>query len=487
MSITDYSDSKLPKMKCVIIDGDVMTIKPKQKTYAQTRVEPRVIDNVRLAKNNIKPRLSILGMGYVGLVTAACFSELGHKVIGADPDKVKIDTLKQGEVPIVEPGLSEMLKQAKDGNRLSATVDVVDAVLKSDVTLISVGTPSDDHGGCNIRYLQQAAKQVGQALKMKNNYHLVIFRSTVPPKTCRDYLIPLIEMHSGKTRGLGFGVCFNPEFLRESSAIEDFFNPPKTVIGCLDKRSGDYAAKLYQAIPGEPIMCSLEAAEFVKYVDNAWHAVKVSFANEIGRLCKSTGVNSHQVMDIFKQDTKLNISSNYLMPGFAYGGSCLPKDTRGILSLAARNGVDLPLIRSLAETNDRHIGHALELIEQRDPRAVGIIGYSFKAGTDDLRESPSIRLAAALERLGYKVYYYDPNLCTELKQQRLLEAGAKLPGQYCKNSNLLIKYSDLIVVAHQDAYAESIANRAMARKPLLDLMGLSEGNRKNQNYQGLCW
>jgi len=444
-------------------------------------------DLLALAPATQKPSLSILGMGYVGAVSAACFSDLGHPVVGVDPDADKVVSISKGHSPIVEKGLPELLAKAHENALLTATTDTIDAVLNTDITLVSVGTPSSLDGACDLTYLRQASEQLGAALKIKTTYHLIVFRSTTPPRTTRDVMIPILEKFSGKVCGKDFGVCFNPEFLRESTAIEDFYQPPKTVIGCFDERSGKFAAKLYKEVEGELIHTSLEAAEFVKYIDNTWHAVKVSFANEVGRLCKAVGVDSHNVMDIFVKDRKLNLSPYYLKPGFAYGGSCLPKDTRGISHLAASLGVKLPLIDSLPVTNKRHIGHALELIEKYHPRTVGIVGLTFKSGTDDLRESPSIKLAKILQLFGYKVRYFDPNMNTPRMREQLCRDHGNLEYSHCALSDTLISQSDVVVIAHPDRYAAEIAVKAKQIKPIIDLVRLSDEVSKENNYEGICW
>lgn len=336
---------------------DLGSITPQEFNALRKTRKPlaRRLPVLTLATKNNKPTLSILGLGYVGAVSSACFSDLGFPVIGVDPDMEKVSCINRGASPIVEKDLSELLFSGREQNKLKATNDTVAAVLNSDVTLISVGTPSDADGGCDLKYLRQACQQLGEALSMKSDYHLVVVRSTIPPSTTRNELVPIIEQYSGKLAGKDFGVCFNPEFLRESTAVEDFFHPPITVLGAIDKRSLEYSTKLYQDVNAEVIGTSLEAAEFVKYVDNTWHALKVTFGNEVGRLCKAANVDSHDVMNIFLKDTKLNISPYYLKPGFAYGGSCLPKDARGINHLAKMLNVDLPVMSKIEESNRKSV------------------------------------------------------------------------------------------------------------------------------------
>jgi len=477
----------------IMQEDELMTIYPEKAPELITRamdkfaLKTNKTEFLKLAPVVKKTRLSILGMGYVGAVSAACFADLGHTVIGVDPDASKVESIANGVSPIVEKGLPELLAKAHKRELLDASTNVIDSVLNTDVTFVSVGTPSSPDGACDLTYLRQASAQLGEALKIKTSYHLIVFRSTTPPRTTRDVMIPILEKSSGKVCGKDFGVCFNPEFLRESTAIEDFYQPPKTVIGCFDDRSGKFAAKLYKDVTGELIHTSLEAAEFVKYIDNTWHAVKVSFANEVGRLCKATGVDSHDVMDIFVKDKKLNLSPYYLKPGFAYGGSCLPKDTRGISHLAASLGVDLPLIDSLPVTNKCHVKHAIGMIEKYHPKTVGIVGLTFKSGTDDLRESPSIKLAKALQLLGYKVRYFDPNINTRRMREQLCRDHENLAQSHCALSDTLIIQSDLVVIAHADNYAAKIAVKAKQTIPVIDLVRLTEQVSRDNNYEGICW
>ena len=448
-------------------------------------VKGRDTKSIQDAKTDEKPSLSILGLGYVGAVSTACFSDRGHDVIGVDPDEEKVATLNLGESPIVEEGLGDLLlKGVKKGN-LKAISDTVVAVKQTDVTFVSVGTPTDADGVCQLGYLKTASEQIGEALRSKDGYHLIVYRSTVPPKTTRDIMIPILEKLSGKQSGKDFGVCFNPEFLRESTAIKDFYSPPKTVIGAIDERSGAYAAKLYEGIEGELIQTSIEAAEFVKYIDNTWHALKVAFGNEVGRLCQSTGVDGHDVMDIFVKDTKLNLSPYYLKPGFAFGGSCLPKDTRGITHMAEQQGIDIPLINNIIASNDQHIAHALKLVKKANVNRVGIVGMTFKPGTDDLRESPSVELMQRLHECGHELTYYDPNVNPE----RMLRAGLSMDLSHsgCLDIFLLIRKTDLLIVTHKSADARRIARFAKQHIPVIDLVGLDDDLKGTDNYQGICW
>lgn len=434
-----------------------------------------------------KASISIFGLGYVGAVSAACFADCRHRIIGVDPDANKVNVINEGRSPIVEPGLGELLKNGVDRNRIEATSDVAYAILNSDVSFICVGTPSATDGSCDLKYLKMVSREIGVTLKEKNGYHLIVFRSTVPPGTTVKSLLPIIEEFSGKKCGEDFGLCFHPEFLRESTAIEDFHTPPKTVIGSFDKRSGEHLAELYHGIDETPIMTSIEAAEMVKYVDNTWHAVKVSFANEIGKICHANDVDSHEVMDIFVQDTKLNISSYYLKPGFAFGGSCLPKDVRGINHLAEKSGVETPLLKNIIASNESQIDHALSLVEKCGDGPVGFLGVTFKADTDDLRESPVLPLIAELLEKGREVCIFDPNLNLEASVRHHLQHSKhaddsvgrlmqRLPDLVRNDISGVFEDSEIIVVSHKSMlFREAI----LARKEdqhVVDLIRLFDGN-----------
>lgn len=435
----------------------------------------------------IKPRLSILGLGYVGAVSSACFSRQGHQVIGVDPDASKVQQINLAQSPIVEAGLTDLLSAGREQGRLFATRYCHEAILESDVTLVSVGTPSDAQGGCDLRYLKEATANIGAALKQKSAFHVVIFRSTVPPRTTRDELIPILEAESGKVCGEGFSVCFNPEFLRESTAVDDFFHPPKTVMGATDAAGLRVARLLYSDMPGEYIETSLEAAEFVKYIDNTWHALKVSFANEVGRLCKASGVDSHDVMDIFLADTKLNISPYYLKPGFAFGGSCLPKDTRGISHLARQLNVDIPIIQHINDSNHEHIDHATRLIDDLDVAAVGLVGVTFKPDTDDLRESPLLILIKKLWQRGMDVRFFDPCVHSKSVLDRDPELNQRLLACRCDSVEELAEQSQALVLGHNTDYAQRVLKLAAEDIHIIDLVRVSKPMASCENYQGVCW
>ncbi len=442
-----------------------------------------------MRRGRVGAMVSIMGMGYVGAVSSACFCSLGHSVIGIDPDASKTVVLNAGRSPIVESGLEDLLYEARRERSFFATRYTHEALLETDVTLVSVGTPSDASGACDLTYLKQATEQIGKAIACKDSYHVVVYRSTVPPKTTRDIMIPILEASSGKRVGVDFGVAFNPEFLRESTAVDDFYHPPKTVIGAIDTASARVVERLYSGVEGEVIVTSLESAEFVKYVDNTWHALKVSFGNEIGRLCKAVGVDSHDVMDIFLSDTKLNISPYYLKPGFAFGGSCLPKDTRGIAHLGRELGIELPVINHINDSNQQHIEHTLELVRDRECQKVGLVGVTFKAGTDDLRESPAVLLLQRLLSEGFDVSFYDPCINEHSRLVADAELNQKLLNCQCSDLESFQAKPELLLVSHDADYARALVNHCNRDQKVIDLVRLSKLQypSRSQNYSGICW
>ena len=355
-------------------------------------------------------KISVFGLGYVGAVSAGCLTATGHEVTGVDPACVKVDLINGGKSPVIEEHLDELIGQAVRNGRLKATQDIQDAILSTDLSLVCVGTPSKPNGDLDLRHVATVSREIGEAISMKGARHTVVIRSTVLPGTVRGLVIPLLEKTSGKQAGSGFGVGNNPEFLREGTAVADFFHPPKTVIGAIDTQTSDDIAALYSDLSAPLIRTSIEVGEMVKYCDNAWHALKVAFANEIGTTCKAIGIDSHAVMDIFCKDTKLNLSPTYLKPGFAFGGSCLPKDVRALAYRARYLDLDLPVLNSILQSNERQINRGFDLIAARGKRAVSFLGVSFKAGTDDLRESPILDLVERLIGKGYDVRIFDKNV-----------------------------------------------------------------------------
>jgi GDP-mannose 6-dehydrogenase len=402
-----------------------------------------------------------------------------------------------GKAPVFEADLDAMVAQATTAGRITATTCVADAVAATDITFICVGTPSHESGAADLSAVEATAVDIGRALAWKDRYHLVVVRSTVPVGTTKGVVIPILETESGKRCGVDFGVCFHPEFLREGVAVADFFAPPKIVIGGIDARSVELLASLYISIKAPLVLTTIDTAEMVKYVDNTWHAVKVSFANEIGRICQSVRLDGHDVMGIFAQDTKLNLSAYYMKPGFAFGGSCLPKDVRALRKLASLGGIDVPLIDSVLRSNDSQIAHALDLIQRSRARRVGILGVTFKRDTDDLRESPQIDLIGRLLARKYEVRAYDRLMAAEAihlagrhdsaATEHTRAALDVLPSLMEETIEVLMSWAELVVVCHNsDAFADAVAG-APEGTTILDLVGLPAKVRPASSYSGIGW
>ena len=352
-------------------------------------------------------KLSIFGLGYVGCVSAACFADRGHEVIGVDVNSLKVGIINGGKSPIVEPGIAELIAEAVKQNKLRATTDADSAVAGSDVSLVCIGTPGNHNGSLDLSYIKRACQQIGEALAQKSRYHIVAMRSTMLPGTIEQTVIPTLEIFSGKRAGRDFGVAVNPEFLREGSSIYDFTHPPFTLIGADDEETSLPLQRLYAGTDAAMITVGIKEAEMVKYACNSFHALKVAFANEIGNVSKALGVDSHVVMDVFCKDTKLNLSPYYLKPGFAFGGSCLPKDIRAITYKAKELDVEVPLLNSILLSNRQQIERAIDTVLRTGYKNIGVLGLSFKPGTDDLRESPMVTLIETLIGKGLKLTIYD--------------------------------------------------------------------------------
>src|SRR5581483_8117276 len=398
-------------------------------------------------------RVSVFGLGYVGSVSAASFAADGHHVVGVDVNPDKVAAINAGHSPIVEPGLGDILGRTVAEGRLRATTDTADAINDTDVSLLCVGTPSKRNGSLDLTYLERVSEQIGQVLAAKSNYHVVVVRSTVLPGTTHEMVIPALERTSGKKYGEGFGVSVNPEFLREGTALKDFRKPPLTLVGHNHAADASGTIALYQSIDAPLVSTSIRVAEMMKYTSNTWHALKVVFANEIGNLCKKLGVDSHEVMDIFCRDEKLNLSPYYLMPGFAFGGSCLPKDVRALQYRAKEVDVELPMISQILPSNRQQIQNALDQVLDTGKKKVGLLGFSFKAGTDDLRESPIVILAEALLGKGVSLKIYDKNVSLAklvgANKDYIEKQIPHLSSLLCNTVGEVIDRSEVIVVGNQ--------------------------------------
>jgi len=355
-------------------------------------------------------RVSVFGVGYVGCVSAACLAREGHEVIGVDVDAFKVRAINEGRAPFFEPGLSELVGEMVAAGRLRATVDHADAVHGTDVALICVGTPTRSDGSTRLDYLLQVFTSVAKQLRTKDEYFVVALRSTVLPTAFEDELIPLLEQNSGKYVGTDIGFVYNPEFLREGVALKDFQDAPWTIVGSCDSRASGVVASLYQNLSAPIVLTNPKTAALVKYFSNAFHALKVVFGNEVGSFCREMGVDGGEMMEIFAHDTKLNISHRYLKPGFAFGGSCLPKDLKALVSEIGKRGLSLPVLESILPSNEEHLRSCIQMVTETDKRRIGLVGLSFKAGTDDLRESPAVELAERLIGKGRDVRIYEPSI-----------------------------------------------------------------------------
>jgi len=439
-------------------------------------------------------RIAVFGLGYVGSVTSACLAKLGHDVVGVDPNEYKVGCLARGESPIVEKDLGGLIAEAAQAGRLSATTDFVAAVKDADLVLVCVGTPSREDGSLDLAHVEHAAGEVGAALKAHPHFATVVFRSTMLPGSVEEQLVPRLEAASGGKLGKEFGVCYNPEFLREGTAVADFFGPPITVLGVADEKSAAPMRALYADLPGELAVVSIRTAEMLKYVNNAFHGLKVAFANEIGVLCKREGVDSHEVMRLFCADTKLNLSPYYLKPGFAFGGSCLPKDLRAITHRARERNLVLPVLDSVIRSNDVHVQRAVAAVERAKApgRKVGVLGLSFKAETDDLRESPIIRVVGALVGKGWTLALHDAHVdASKLvgANRQYLEAEIPyLDRLFHKDPRDVVRASEVVVIANGHPAYKDVPSWMTEGQTLVDLVRRVEpGDVVRGEYVGLAW
>lgn len=435
-------------------------------------------------------RLSIFGLGYVGCVSAACFAARGHDVIGVDVNELKVELINQGHSPVVEPGLSELIGEAVKARRLRATKDAVAAVTDSDVSLVCVGTPSNHNGSLDLSYIKRACQQIGDALEAKSRYHIVVLRSTMLPGTVATTVIPALEVYSGKRAGRDFGVAVNPEFLREGTSLYDFDHPPFTLIGADDEDAGAPLAKLYSQVDAPLISAGIKEAEMVKYACNSFHALKVTFANEIGNICQELGVDSHRVMEIFCRDDKLNLSPYYLKPGFAFGGSCLPKDLRALLHKAKELDLRAPVLEAVLASNRLQVEKAAEMILRTGHRRVAVLGLSFKTGTDDLRESPMATLIETLIGKGLRLSIYDREV--ELARlhganKEFIERGIPhIASLLCPSLPETVADAEVVVIGKKDKEFDALPNLLNDEQLVIDLVRLPGALGRRANYQLIC-
>lgn len=436
-------------------------------------------------------KISVFGLGYVGAVSAGCLARDGHEVIGVDPSQTKVDLINDGRSPIIEQDIGEIIQSAVSAGRLSAVSQANEAVRRTDVSLVCVGTPSNPNGSLDLKFIRSVCRELGEAIATKDTTHVVVIRSTLLPGSMRDVVIPQLEKGSGKKAGIDFGVCNNPEFLREGTAVFDYDNPPKIVVGELEKGDGDVVAEIYKELDAPMIRTDVDTAEMVKYVDNVWHALKVGFANEIGSICKPLGLDGQRVMSIFCRDEKLNISSYYLRPGFAFGGSCLPKDLRALNYKASRLDVDVPILRSIASSNSLQIQRGIRLVQETGSKYIGVLGFSFKAGTDDLRESPIIELIEFLLGKGCKLRIYDKNVSISrlvgANREYILNHIPHIADMMVDSLDKVLSESETIVVGNGSSEFQDLMSRVRDNQRVIDLVGVAKPAQPCENYQGVGW
>ena len=436
-------------------------------------------------------KISVLGLGYVGAVSAGCLARDGHEVIGVDPERTKVDLINAGKSPIIEKDIGQIIAEQVAAGRLRASTEVGEAVRQTDMTYVCVGTPSQPNGGIDLRYVRRVCEQIGRTLATHHGAPVIVMRSTMLPGTMREVVLPTLEKFSNKRAGEEFGVCINPEFLREGTAVHDYYHPPKTVIGEVNRASGDLLAAVYARMPGPLIRTDIETAEMVKYADNTWHALKVGYANEIGHLCKALGVDAHKVMDIFCQDHKLNLSPYYLKPGFAFGGSCLPKDVRALLYRAKTLDVHLPIVSSILPSNQMQIERGVQAVVDKGHRRVGILGFSFKAGTDDLRESPMVELTERLIGKGYDLRVYDRNVHLAAihgaNRDYILNRIPHISRLMVSTIDEVLAHAQTIVIGNASPEFADVPSRVGEGQTIIDFVRVCDSRTILGVYEGICW
>jgi len=433
--------------------------------------------------------ISIFGLGYVGCVSLGCLAKNGHRVIGVDVNETKVNQINSGKPTIVEKDIEEIISEQFDQKRISATTDFSEAIMATELSIIAVGTPSTSNGHLELNYIFNVASNFGEALKNKDQFHIIAIRSTIMPGTCEKFAEKVEEI-SRKKRDVDFCVLNNPEFLREGSAVEDYYHPPLTLIGSDNSEAANKLASLYEELPAEIIITDIRVAEIMKYVNNTFHALKISFANEVGNICKSLGIDSHEVMNIFCKDKQLNISPYYFKPGYAYGGSCLPKDLKGLQTLAHDNYIKAPVIQHIHDTNDIQIQRSVDYLMGFKNKTFGFLGLSFKAGTDDLRNSPAVNLVETLLGKGYNICIYDKNIqLSRLTGTNKAYIDSRIPHLarlMVNNADTLIQTSDVIVVTTNEKEFPTIL-KPVNDKEIVDLVRLPAEIRAKKNYYGINW
>src|SRR5919112_1137301 len=436
-------------------------------------------------------KLSVFGLGYVGCVSAACFAREGHEVLGVDVSAVKVEIINSGRSPIVEAGIGELIEEMVSSGRLKATTSSAEAVAASDVSLVCVGTPSRDNGSLDLAYVKRVCQEIGAALEAKRERHTVVIRSTMLPGTIEGTVVPALEVYSGKKAGRDFGVCINPEFLREGTSLKDFYAPPFTLVGADDEDAAAALRLLYKNIDAPLYVTSVKSAEMVKYACNCFHALKVSFANEVGNVCKGLGIDSHEVMDVFCRDTKLNLSPYYLKPGFAFGGSCLPKDLRALQYKAKELDVEVPVLRATLQSNRLQVERAVEMILRTGRKRVGVLGFSFKAGTDDLRQLPMVALIETLIGKGIQISIYDRDVSLAKlfgANKEYIEREIPHISQLMRASiKEVVENADVLIIGNKAEELREIEGRLRKGQTVIDLVRIFGERTSDENYQGICW
>lgn len=437
--------------------------------------------------------ISVFGLGYVGSVTAACFAHKGHQVIGVDVSNAKVEMLASGRTPIVEARMAELVAEGHEARRLSATVSASEAVCNTDVSFVCVGTPSLRSGKLDLSYVERVAGDIGAALKNKKSHHILVLRSTLLPGTTESLVIPTFEAASGRRAGLDFTVCYNPEFMREGSAVADFLEPPYTILGAREPGQAAVLRQLYRGTAGNVFETPIAVAEMVKYVSNAFHALKVGFANEVGTLCRQLNVDTQAVTTIFTSDTRLNISPAYLSPGFAFGGSCLPKDLRALAYRARELDLSLPLIESILRSNAEHLERSVGAVLGARKKRVAMLGLSFKSGTDDLRESPHVQLIKRLLGEGCQVRVWDPHVLlgqiAGSNRQYIEEVIPHIGSLLCSDLQQAVQEAEVVIIGTRSLEKNELAAVLRSNQQVIDLVNLDAARRPDgvATYQGICW